>query len=110
MMQSGQSSDAKTVNEYSFESEDDKKKRIELLLREEEEISMKLNQWSDQTETTTVGNKYHYSFRVPVLVYQDEESSGRLNKARTMREVGKIIKDYRKHHGEKSKKSETRER
>jgi hypothetical protein len=44
---------------------------------------------------TTYNNKYHYSFRIPPVIYSIHEYYERLNNARTIEEVNKIVADYR---------------
>jgi hypothetical protein len=50
------------------------------------------------SETKTYGNIYNHSFNVPIEVYSDETYREKLDKARTLEEVDKILHDYRKHH------------
>ncbi|MEM3873797.1 MAG: hypothetical protein QXU45_01490 [Candidatus Bathyarchaeia archaeon] len=57
-----------------------------------------------KTETKTYGNIYGYHFNVPVEVYSDEKYREKLDKAKTLDEVERIIRDYRKHHKEKASK------
>jgi hypothetical protein len=80
----------------------DRNKRVEMLLREENELSEQAAKPVNQIipvikgETTkTYGNIYHHHFLVPVEVYTDLEYRDRLNSARTLEEVEKIIKDYK---------------
>ncbi|MEM2440526.1 MAG: hypothetical protein QW493_04855 [Candidatus Bathyarchaeia archaeon] len=54
-------------------------------------------------ETKTYGNIYGYHFNVPVEVYSDEKYREKLDKARTLDEVERIIRDYRKHHKQKAR-------
>ena len=56
-----------------------------------------------KTETKTYGNIYGYHFCVPVEVYSDEKYREKLDKARTLDEVERIIRDYRKHHKQKAR-------
>jgi len=51
-----------------------------------------------KTETQTYGNIFGHRFNVPVEVYSDEKYRERLDKARTLSEVERILQDYRKHH------------
>jgi len=51
-----------------------------------------------RTETKTYGNIYGYHFNVPIEVYSDEKYREKLDKARTLDEVERIIREYRKHH------------
>jgi hypothetical protein len=48
--------------------------------------------------STTYGNKFGHRFRVPPEVYLDEKYFEKLNEARTLEEVERIIQDYYKHH------------
>ena len=52
----------------------------------------------DFSPSTTYGNKFGHSFRVPTEVYLNEEYFEKLNEARTLEEVEGIIQDYYKHH------------
>ena len=56
---------------------------------------------SKRTETKTYDNIYGYRFTVPIEVYSDKEYKEKLDKAKTLNEVERIIRDYRKHHKEK---------
>jgi len=53
--------------------------------------------------TKTYDNIYHHHFWVPTEVYSNIKYRDRLNDARTLEEVEKIIKDYYKHHRKKLK-------
>jgi len=91
--------------EPHVEIETDKTKRVEMLIREEMELS-------EQTETKhegdvsprhrgstrTYDNIYGCEFEVPSEVYAIAEYRDRLNKARTLEEAEKIIDDYNRHH------------
>lgn len=48
--------------------------------------------------TKTYDNIYHHHFWVPTEVYSNIKYRDRLNNARTLEEVEKIIRDYYKHH------------
>jgi hypothetical protein len=52
----------------------------------------------DFSPSTTYGNKFGYRFSVPTEVYLNEKYFEKLNEARTLEEVEKIIQDYYKHH------------
>lgn len=94
------------------EFETDKTKRVEMLIREEMELT-------EQTEvkhggdiypkygesTRTYNNVYHHDFEVPSEVYAVEEYRDRLNTARTLEEVERIIDDYNKHHRKEQESS-----
>ncbi|MGQ9642100.1 MAG: hypothetical protein ACUVUF_08310 [Candidatus Bathycorpusculaceae bacterium] len=51
-----------------------------------------------KTETITYDNIYSHHFNVPIEVYLDEKYKEKLDKARTLHEVERILHDYRKHH------------
>ena len=51
-----------------------------------------------KTETKTYDNLFGHDFNVPIEVYSDEKYRDKLNKARTLDEVERILRDYRKHH------------
>ncbi|MCD6445211.1 hypothetical protein J7L49_00270 [Candidatus Bathyarchaeota archaeon] len=53
---------------------------------------------SYKTETLTYGNIHGHEFMVPVEVYSDKKYREKLDKARTLKEVERILRDYRKHH------------
>jgi hypothetical protein len=81
----------------------DRNKRVEMLLREEIELSEKAAKTVNTAipfkkgETTkTYDNVYHHHFWVPVEVYSDIEYRDRLNNARTLEEAEQIIEDYNK--------------
>jgi len=50
-----------------------------------------------KTETQTYGNIYGHDFNVPVEVYSDKKYREKLDRARTLNEVERILRDYRKH-------------
>ncbi|MGB9672041.1 MAG: AN1-type zinc finger domain-containing protein [Candidatus Norongarragalinales archaeon] len=66
--------------------------------KELETISVK----SWKTETKTYDNIFGHHFNVPIEVYSDEKYREKLNKARTLNEVERIIRDYYKHHPKKN--------
>ena len=51
-----------------------------------------------KTETKTYGNIYGHHFDVPIEVYSDEKFRKKLDKARTLNDVERILRDYYKHH------------
>lgn len=82
----------------------DIKKRVEILLREEIQLDQQAENkknkkfYGKNWETTiTYDNIHHHRFRVPVEVYSIEQYRNRLNNARTLEDVEKILKDYNKH-------------
>lgn len=86
------------------EYETDTTKRVEILLKEEielDEIGRKgiteKNYVQSGGTTVTYDNIHHHEFRVPTEVYSVIKYRSRLNTARTLEEVEKIIKDYNKH-------------
>jgi hypothetical protein len=82
------------------EIETDNTKRVEILLKEE-------NALTEQPEsvigryTKTFGNIHNHHFSVETKIYYDEEYRPKLDNARTLAEVEKIVKHYEKHHREK---------
>lgn len=50
----------------------------------------------------TYDNKHGHRFSVPSEVYLDEKYYGKLNEARTLYEVERIIHDYYKHHSKET--------
>jgi len=90
--------------EKPAEYETDTTKRIEILLREEIELNEKAEKSiskktyvKSSSSTFTYDNVYHHHFEVPTEVYSDIEYRNRLNNARTLEEVEKIINDYNIH-------------
>src|SRR4030042_4559784 len=93
------------------DAEADRKKRVEILGREEKyKITAREGAFSAfepdsektiRTRTTakkgshtrTYGNIHHYEFEVPSEVYSDKEFRHKLDDAKTMSEVEKIIND-----------------
>ena len=60
------------------------------------------NVYYKNTPTTkTYENKYHYRFTVPAVVYVVKEYREKLNAAKTLSEVGAILRDYDKHYRKK---------
>ena len=55
-----------------------------------------------KTETKTYGNIFNHHFNVSIEVYSDEKYREKLNKARTLNEVERILHDYYKHHPKRS--------
>jgi hypothetical protein len=49
-------------------------------------------------ETHTYGNIFGYRFSVPIETYSNKKYRDKLDKARTLREVEHILRDFRKHH------------
>jgi hypothetical protein len=54
-----------------------------------------------KTETKTYGNIFNHLFSVSIETYSDEKYREKLDKARTLDDVEKILHDYRKHHPKK---------
>jgi len=80
-------------------------KRVEILLREEIELTeqaeknMNKNISEKSGESTmTYDNRYGHGFWVPTEVYSNDEYREKLNNARTLEDVDQIIDDYNKHH------------
>lgn len=101
--------DAKEViTPKPIDAEAHRKKRAEMLLREEAEIDKPKTVDSHKTlntipfragETTqTYENRYHYHFTVPAEAYSIEEYRQKLNSAKTLNEVEHILHDYYKYH------------
>jgi hypothetical protein len=65
-----------------------KKKKIEIASR-------------SLSETKTYGNVFNHHFNVPIEVYSDEKYREKLDKARTLNDVERILHDYYKHHPKK---------
>lgn len=63
--------------------------------------SAERNVSSYKGEIRTYGNIYGYDFIVPVEVYSDKKYREKLDKAKTLNEVERILRDYRKHHKKK---------
>jgi hypothetical protein len=83
----------------------DRNKRVEMLLREEIELSEQTTKNVNKNipvkkgeATKTYGNVYHHHFWVPVEVYSDIEYRDRINNARTLAEAEQIIEDYNRCH------------
>jgi len=66
-----------------------KKKEIE---------AMPVSYWVRGGETKTYDNIHGHHFNVPIEVYSDEKYRDKLNEARTLDEVERIIHDYYRHH------------
>jgi hypothetical protein len=56
-----------------------------------------ISDWK-KTETQTLGNVHGHRFSVPIEAYSDEKYRDKLDRARTLSEVERILRDYRKHH------------
>jgi len=99
------------IPEKPIDVEADRKKRVEMLQKEEAEIDKPKTTDSDKTvnripfrvgETTlTYENRYNHHFRVPAEAYSTEKYRQKLNNARTLDEVEHILHDYYKHHPKK---------
>ena len=95
------------IPEKPIDAEADRKKRVEMLLQEEAGIDKPQTADSRRTvnidpfrvgdATITYENRYHYHFTVPAEVYSVEEYRKRLNNAKTLNEVERIINDYHKY-------------
>ena len=95
------------IPEKPIDVEADRKKRIKMLQKEEEELDKPQTANSRKTmnlpfrvgdTTITYENKYHHHFRVPTEAYSIEKYRQKLNNARTLNEVERILHDYYKHH------------
>lgn len=96
------------IPEKPIDVEADRKKRVEMLQKEEAEIDKPKTADSRKTlkgipfrvgdTTLTYQNRYHHHFRVPTEAYSSEKYRQKLNNARTLDEVEHILDDYYKHH------------
>jgi hypothetical protein len=96
------------IPEKPIDLEEERKRTVEMLLKEEAEIDKPKTADSHKTvkgipfrvgETTlTYENRYHYHFSVPSEAYSIEEYREKLNNAKTLDEVEHILHDYYKHH------------
>jgi hypothetical protein len=96
------------IQETPIDPEAQRKRTVEVLLKEEAEIDKRKTTDSYGTvkgkpfrvgyATTTYENKYHHDFRVPSEVYSIEKYREKLNNAKTLDEVERIIRDYLKHY------------
>lgn len=104
----------KTLSETPMDLEEDRKKRVEILLKEEAEVDKLqiVNSYKIVNQkpfspsppkpvgetTLTYENIHHYHFSVPAEAYSIKEYRQKLNNARTLNEVEHILHDYYKHH------------
>jgi hypothetical protein len=85
------------IPEKPIDVEADRKKRVEMLQKEEAEIDKP--EIADSTKTTlTYGNKYGHKFAVPFEVYSNAEYREYLDHAETMKSVKVIVDEYYKKH------------
>jgi hypothetical protein len=97
------------IPEKPIDAEEGRKKRIEMPLKEEEEIKKKeqSEKWKEESglneprkedakssETITTGNFYGHRFVVPREVYSNAEYREYLNYAKTMKSVRDIVDEY----------------
>ena len=83
------------IPEKPTDSEADRKKRVEVLLREERELNEPQKEDVKSSETiTTFGNFHGYRFVVPREVYSNEQYREYLNYAKTEKSVREIIDEY----------------
>jgi hypothetical protein len=91
------------IPEKPFDTEAERKRTMEKLLKEEEEIGKPKSTDSYEFSflagytTTTNENKYHHKFRVPAQAYSIEKYRKQLNDAKTLSEVEHILHDYYRH-------------
>lgn len=97
----------------TVDPEVDRKKKIEILNKEEQEIDNKIsaqdnasNEGIDgaynpnkDTTTITIGNKYDYKFAVPIEVCSNPEYREYLNYAQNMKSVKVIVDEYYRKYG-----------
>jgi hypothetical protein len=83
------------IPEKPTDSEADRKKRVEILLREERESNEPQKEDVKSSETiTTSGNFYGYRFVVPREVYSNATYREYLNHAETEKSVKVIVDEY----------------
>jgi hypothetical protein len=83
------------IPEKPIDVEADRKKRVEILLREEREVNEPQKEDVKSPETiTTFGNFYGYRFVVPREVYSNAQYREYLNYAKTMKSVKVIVDEY----------------
>jgi len=84
-----------SIPEKPTDSEADRKKRVEILLREERELNEPQKEDVKSSQTiTTFGNFYGYRFVVPREVYSNAQYREYLNYAKTMKSVRVIVDEY----------------
>jgi hypothetical protein len=96
------------IPEKPIDLEEERKRTVEMLLKEEAEIDKPKTADSQKTvegipfrvgdTTLTYENRYHYHFSVPSEAYSIEEYREKLNNAKTLDEVEHILHDYYKRH------------
>jgi len=96
------------IPEKPIDLEEERKRTVEMLLKEEAEIDKPKTADSHKTvnripfrvgETTiTYENRYNHHFSVPAEAYSIKKYRQKLNNARTLNEVERILHDYYKHH------------
>ncbi len=71
--------------------------------KKELEIASENASFSDQsrTEAVTHGNIHGHRFNVPIEIYSDKKCREKLDKAKTLSDAERIIRDYRNHHPNK---------
>jgi hypothetical protein len=67
-------------------------------IAKKKEIETMPSYWVRGRETKTYDNIHGHHFNVPIEVYSDEKYRDKLNEARTLDEVERIIHDYYRHH------------
>jgi hypothetical protein len=83
------------IPEKPTDSEAGRKKRVEILFREERELNEPQKEDVKSSETTTTsGNFYGYRFVVPREVYSNPQYREYLNHAETMKSVRVIVDEY----------------
>lgn len=96
------------IEEKPIDVEEERKRTVEMLLKEEAEIDKPTTADSYKTvkgipfrvggTALTYENRYHYHFSVPAEAYSIEKYREKLNNAKTLDEVEHILHDYYKHH------------
>jgi hypothetical protein len=96
------------IQEQPIDLEEVRKRTAEKLLTEEAEIdnprttdthgTLKGIPFRVGDTTLTYDNRYHHHFRVPSEAYSTEKYREKLNDAKTLGEVEKILDDYYRHH------------
>ena len=102
------------IPEKPIDLEQERKRTVETLLKEEEEIEKKqqLEKQKQAKEratgqTETIGNKYGKRFVVPLEVYRNETYREYLDYAQTEKSVKDIVDEYYKKYGRREKSEET---
>jgi len=100
--------DAEADMNLTVDSEVDRKKRVEIISKEEQELNNPLYEDTDRrynpnhdTTTVTTKNVYNCRFIVPFEVYLNPEYEEYLNCAKTMKSVKVIVDEYYRKYGKK---------